>query len=109
MRTFLRPATSGGATTGACTVTERGGRRDRLAIRRGAAKTRLITVCVLRFVLPFCGDTLRGTPWAIGSGGWQWGGPLPRRQSCFSGKPGDQASNYGRTALQRFAMLLRHG
>ena len=28
-----------------------------------------ITVCVLGFVLPFCGDRLRGTPWTIGSGG----------------------------------------
>src|SRR5260370_31648335 len=60
IRAFLRPATSGGANTGACALTKRGGRRDRLAIRRGAAKTRLITVCVLRFLLPFCGDTLRG-------------------------------------------------
>src|SRR5260370_35368916 len=101
MRTFLRPATSGGATTGACTVTERGGRRERLAIRRGAAETRLITVCVLRFVLPFCGDTLRGTPWTIGSGGWQWEWPLPRRHSHSSVKRWGQASKYACTAVQR--------
>lgn len=71
-------------------------------------KTRLITVCVGPFVLPFYGRLVVGaTPWTIGSGGFQSVWPSPRRHSHWSGKPGDQASKYARTALQHSAMPLR--